>query len=393
MDRDPPLNIVHYCPGIRLEAGGVVRAVLDWCALLAQRGNRITLATHNSPDIPPDWNGAAGKPAVVRLPAPANPNQFVGAAAVRSWENLLTGDVVAHLHTPWTLSNMQMARAARRRKVPYIVSIHGMLDDWSMRQRGLKKRTFLALGGRTFLRRADAIHYTAAAEREQAEKWIGNPRSVVLPPPVDLTPFQVLPGPGLARSKFSVEGDEPVILFLSRLHEKKGVHTLIDAAAALRQRGRPVNLLIAGTAAAADQAYADSLVARVDRLNLKSSVKFLGMVSGPEKVSLYQLANLLVLPTRQENFGLVLIEAMASGTPVLTTRGTDIWQELQAAGACICDNTAAALSESMEQLLSDRPALAELGRKGRAWALQQFDPEKLLVDYELLYARLRREPS
>jgi glycosyltransferase involved in cell wall biosynthesis len=385
------LRIIHYSPGIKLELGGVVRSVLDLCTAMAARGHDVTLVTFKSPDVPADWNGQSGKPKVVWIPESLGANFFVLPQAVRIWRDLLAGGGVAHLHTPWTASNIQMSRAARRVGVPYIVSIHGMLDDWSMSRRGFKKQMFLAMGGRRYLRAAARLHYTAGAEREQAEPRVPGSTGVVLPCLVDLAPFQSLPGSEPARAAFAaLGGDDPKLLFLSRLHEKKGVHLLIDAAAQLRQRGRRFKLLIAGTGSAE---YENQLREQTRRLQLEDAVIFLGLVKGVEKISLYQSADLFILPTQQENFGLVLIEALAAGTPVLTTKGTDIWQDIAAAGGTIAQYTPAAICSAIDKLLEDRASLAAQGQRGREWVMQNLNTEKLAGDYERLYAEVIREHS
>jgi glycosyltransferase involved in cell wall biosynthesis len=386
---DPRLRIIHYSPGMRLERGGVVRTILDSCTVLAARGHDVILVAFKSPDVPSDWNGQNGKPKVVWIPASFTSNFFVSAQAVRIWRDLLSGGGVAHLHAPWTASNIQMSRVARRLGVPYIVSIHGMLDDWSMSQRGLKKRIFLSVGGRRYLRAANRLHYTAAAEREQAERKVPGSTGVVLPCLVDLSSFQSLPGREPARAAFAaLGGEDPKLLFLGRLHEKKGVHLLIEAAALLRQKGRRFKLLLAGSGSAA---YENQLREQTRRLNLEDIVSFLGLVKGVEKISLYQSADVFVLPTQQENFGLVLIEALAAGTPVLTTRGTDIWQDIAAAGGTITEYTPTAICAALDKLLEDRASLAALGRRGRDWVMQNLNTEKLAGDYERLYAEVTAE--
>jgi len=387
----PPLRIIHYSPGMKLELGGVVRSVLDWCTVLAARGHDVALVAYDSPDVPADWNGKNGKPKVVCIPAAFASNFFVPKQAVRVWRDVLSGGGVAHLHCPWTASNLQMSRAARQLGVPYVVSIHGMLDDWSMTQRGLKKRIFLAMGGRRYMRLAARLHYTAAAEREQAQPRVPGSKGVVLPYLVDLAPFESLPGREPAHAAFAaLGGDDPKLLFLSRLHEKKGVHLLIEAASLLRKRGRKFKLLLAGTGSAA---YENQLREQTRRLNLEDIVSFLGLVKGVEKISLYQSADLFVLPTQQENFGLVLIEALAAGTPVLTTRGTDIWQDIVAAGGTITEYTPEAICASLDKLLEDRASLAAQGQRGRDWVMQNLNTEKLAGDYERLYAEVLQEQT
>jgi glycosyltransferase involved in cell wall biosynthesis len=373
------MRIIHYSPGMRLDLGGVVRAVLDECAVLSSRGHEVILVAYEAPDVPADWDGAHGKPRLVEIPRASRPNGFVSAQAVRIWSDLMTPGSVAHLHCPWTASNMQMSRAARKRGVPYVVSLHGLLNDWSMSRGWLKKRLFLAAGGKRYLRAARAIHCTAEAEQRQAARWLGDVPAVVLPYLVDLAPYARLQRP-------VTTGGEPSLLFLSRLHEQKGVDVLLDAAALLKNRGVRFTLSIAGTAL--DDGYRQMLQDRAAGHGLGESVRFLGLVTGPAKLSLLQSADLFVLPTRHENFGLALIEAMACGTPVLTTCGTNIWQEIEAAGGTIFDNNPAALCDAIVALLKDRAALAAVGERGRKWVLSRFDTAALAADYEAMYAQL-----
>src|SRR5204863_306780 len=139
-------------------------------------------------------------------------------------------------------------------------------------------------------------------------------------------------GPELARAKFGLKADEPTLLFLSRLHAKKGVGTLVRSVHVLRERGRLVRLVIAG---GGDAAYERELRGIVEELKLGDRVLFAGFVRGKEKVSLYQAADAFVLPSSQENFGYVVVEALAARTPVITTRGVALWPQLERERAAV----------------------------------------------------------
>ncbi len=291
-----------------------------------------------------------------------------------------------HIHGAWANPNHQLARLAERLKVPYVISPHGMLDDWSMAQGGSKKRLHLALIGRRTLNRARAIHCTASAELQQASKHFPKGRGVVIPLLFDTSQFASLQGPGEARGAFAaaLTTQLPTLLFLSRLHVKKGVETLIDAAAVLSRRGRPVNLVLAGPSDPPE--YIDALKVRAAAAGIASSTHFVGMVGGSAKWSLYQAADLFVLPTSQENFGYVLLESLACGTPVITTKGVDIWPELQeSGGAIITDREPDAIADSVTRLLADPDRPTEMGRVGRAWALTHLDSESTVTAMEKMY--------
>src|SRR5690606_33079007 len=126
---------------------------------------------------------------------------------------------------------------------------------------------------------------------------------------------------------------------------------------------------------------------RTQQAGLGDRLHFLGQVSGPLKVSLYNACDLLCLPTSQENFGFVYYEALAAGTPILTTTGTDTWSELRASGAAEILHLAE-LSERLRDAwagrLADPERLRERGRRGRAWVFERLAPEQVVRRFEAL---------
>ena len=384
------MKIVQYMSRMKLEDGGVVRAVLDLCGALAARGHDVTLLAGDSSDVTSAWrSGSDGLPRVHTLQGRSGPLPRLTQPATLDAQRIIQQADVLHLHVPWDPICIQLGRIARQAGVPYLVGIHGMLDDWSMKQKSLKKRLYLAIKGRRFLEQAAAVHCTAQAEREQSEKWYPKGRPVVLPLIFDLEEYIDLPGPQLARQAFASvipSTDEPVLLFLSRLHPKKRVDLLIEAAGELRRRGVSFKLLIAGTG---DEPYEAQLRQLVKERALTEQIAFVGFVTGKEKVSLYQAAHLFVLPTHQENWGFVLLESLACGTPVITTKGVDIWPELESTGgAVIADASPDAIADAIVALLSDDPRRQSMGVKGRDWVLRNLTVERVLDRYEQLYREI-----
>ncbi|MCX5661677.1 MAG: glycosyltransferase [Planctomycetota bacterium] len=377
------LKVLHYLQAVRLEHGGVVRAVLDLGATLAGRGHEVTLVTVDGRDAPPEWS----------KPTPAGEQRRVPTLVAISRSESLRDQIkpfveqasLVHLHGPWQRQNLVVAGLARKLGKPYVLTPHGMLDDWSMSQKPIKKRVYHALFAKGLLERAAFIHCTAQAELDQAKRWFGRGRGVVLPYVVNFSAFATLPGPEPARRLFPVIADDRLkLLFLSRLHIKKGVEALIDAAALLKKQGPDFTLVIAGPG---DPGYINQLKQRIERLGLAGQTHLVGLVSGVDKTSLYQACDLFVLPTSQENFGLVLVESMACGTPVLTTRGTDIWREIEAGGGIVRDANPATIADAVRELAADRPALAQRGKGAREWVMRYLDVDALLDQYEAFYAR------
>jgi glycosyltransferase involved in cell wall biosynthesis len=384
------MKIMHYFDRVRLEEGGTIRAAIDMSTAMARLGHRVTMLTYDDADAPPEWKTADpdASPRVVRVDPPARPGRFFSSPQVRALEGIVAGADVVHLHGMWVPSNPQVAAACRRARgsggVPYIVSIHGMLDDWAMRQRRVKKRLFLALQGNAMLRHAATLHATARGERDQSARWAPRARWCVIPCIVDLGPFRALPGPGEAREKFGLVEDGPAsVLFLSRLHYKKCPDILLRASALLRARGVAHRLLLAG---AGEPEYVESLKRLAVELGVADTSAFLGMVSGSLKLSLYQGADVFALPTSQENFGLVFAESLACRTPVVATRGTDIWRELEAGGgAVIADRTPGAFADALAGLLADRARRLEMGEAGRRWVFGALDEGCVGAEFEKMY--------
>lgn len=383
------MRVVQWLRRVRLEHGGVVRAVLDLCAHLARAGHEVELLCCDDADVPRTWRDGAGlAPTVVRLDSPALPGRAFSPRQLRTIRTHVEGADVVHLHGVWHLSNVQIAGLCREAGRPYVVGIHGMLDDWSMAQRAARKRLFLAIFGRRMLEGAARVLCTAPAELEQSRAWYPRGRGIVIPPVFDLGPFTQLPGPDLACEGFpALRGKGPHVLFLSRLHPKKGADRLIRAMAVLRDRGVPASLLIAGSG---DGAYERQLRDLVRTLSLGDAVSFLGMVVGMEKVSLYQAADVLVLPASQENFGFVIFESMAAGTPVVTTRSVDTWPDVAASGGgAIVGPSEEEIADGVMSLLADEGRRRATGAAGRGWVLRELDPHRVVERMVGIYREAR----
>jgi glycosyltransferase involved in cell wall biosynthesis len=385
------LKIAHYLASMDMRDGGVVRAVLDLSEALVAAGHAAAVVTLKDNDIPASWaRGApwagASAPTGVLI-GPRKRGGLIGRAAVEEATKILADADVVHIHAMWLPSNEQVASACRAVGTPYVWSPHGMLDDWCMAQSPLRKRAYHTLFARRALEGAAAVHCTAEAELDQAGKWFGNARSrgVVVPLPFDLTDYRDLPGPEAARARFGLRAGEPTLLFLSRLHVKKGVGALIQAAQALRERGRPVRLVIAG---GGDAEYERTLREMVERMGLRESVVFAGFVRGREKVSLYQAADAFVLPSSQENFGYVVVEAMAAQTPVITTRGVALWPQLERERAAVLvEPEPEALVAAILGVLDDPAGAREMARRGRAWCEREMDPSRIIAGFVSMYER------
>jgi len=378
------MKIVQYMLGFRNADGGVVRAVIDLCAALAQRSHEVIVFTTDASDAPPSWDGRDGRPRLFRLPFSRWLPACLGLAGMQEVRHLYTGADVIHLHVPWDPICAQLGKMARRVNLPYVLSAHGMLDDWTMARKSLKKRMYLALAGRRLLEQAAAVQCSAQTEMEQSSKWYPRGRGVVAPLLIDLRPYRQLPGPELARRKFpQLTGGDPIALYVGRLHPIKRIELLLDAAAMLLQRRTSCKVIIAGLG---DLEYEKHLRNHAAKNGLTDRITFAGQVMGDEKLSLYQAADVLVHPSAHESFGLVLVEALACGTPVVTTKAVNIWRELEAGGgAMIVDQSAEAIADATDVIVRDQERRHQMGALGRQWVFNHLEPERVVGLYESMY--------
>jgi len=258
----------------------------------------------------------------------------------------------------WTYPSLANLRHARRTGTPYLVTPRGMLDPWARRNSAWKKKIAGTLFEQAHLKGACALRATAEMEAQYfRDMGLTNPIAVV---PNGLTLPDLAP-----RS----DRDLRSILFLSRIHPKKGVDFLLQAWATLQAEFPDWEIVIAGID---ENGHEADLKALTRNLGL-SRVRFVGEAHGDAKQKLYRDADLFVLPTHAENFGLVVAEALAQETPVITTRNAP-WQglESEACGWWI-DLDQGLLTDTLRQALS-RPAqdLAAMGRRGRAWVQRDF---------------------
>jgi len=393
-----PLRICQYFGALRPDQGpnllpnqgGVARAVIDLSEALRRAGHEVSVLRSGPRPAITIRSESAGRALMLETSLAAG--GLLSRRGLQAAQLALEGADALHLHEVWDPACLQLARLARQTDVPYVMSSHGSLDDYSMGRGTLKKRTYLALAGRRMLQRAAAVHCTAAAERRQSMKWYPKGRPVVVPLLMDLAAFVELPGDGPAIAGLpALDHDLPRLLVLGRIHEKKGIERLIDAAADLAQDGMVCSTVVAGPG---DPEYVASLRRRVASRGIENHVAFPGPVSGTAKVSLFQWADLFVLPTHEENWGIVLFEALAAGTPVVTTRGVDVWQELEQTGAATLIGAGPGeLTTTMRRLLLDRGELRQVGAAARTKVLQQHSREQAVGRYIDLYRDLARDTT
>lgn len=292
---------------------------------------------------------------------------------------------VIHIHALFSFATMPAAVFAARVHVPYIVRPLGTLNRVGMEQyHPVLKRVSFPLIERPLLERAAFLHYTSGLERAQAQAIGVTRRSVVIP--IGVAPETTAGGArGDWLRQFAPHWvGRTIFLFLARLDPIKGLDVLLPAFAQLCAQNPNVALIVAG---AGQPEYESELRAACAQLRVQNNVLFTGYVEGEIKRSLLRDADVFVLPSRSENQGVALVEAMAAGLPVIVTPGVGIAQEIVANGAGILSSgDSKSLTDAMHSLSAEPTRRAELGAHGRKLVAQKFSldvmTQKLLAVYE-----------
>jgi len=263
---------------------------------------------------------------------------------------------VLHMHGLWLMPNLYPARAAQHHGVPLIVSPRGMLGADALAFSSRRKKLVWALGQRRALETATCFHATADSEAEDIRRAGLSAPVAVIPNGIDIPEGE----PDMAAR---------TVLHLGRLHPKKGIDRLVAAWASVADRHPDWRLRIVGPS---EIGCREALERQVRDLSAPR-VDFQGPLFGADKLAVYRQAGLFVLPTLNENFGMVVAEALAAGIPVICTKGAP-WRGLKTehCGWWIDhgpDAIAAALDAALALPEVERAAM---GARGRAWMARDF---------------------
>jgi glycosyltransferase involved in cell wall biosynthesis len=272
----------------------------------------------------------------------------------------------------WSTANLVAARAARKSGLPYVLPLHGQLNDWALKHHGWKKRIFLMLGGNRMLKQATAIHCTDSTDVHSLEKFGLESRAFLVPHGLNLSKFRNLPENGRLHNKFGIPAQASLILFMGRLKKIKRPDIAIYALHAACAASQDVHLVIAGPD---EDHLAPGLVKLSRELGCADRVHLSGLLSAEEVLTALADANLLIMPTEeQENFGMSALEALAAGVPVLTSPGVPVGQAAESAGAGrVSHCTPEAFAQATLELLADPDRLKTMGQRGRELVRQRFD--------------------
>ncbi len=363
------MKILHVLSTLDPRAGGPSEGVRQSSMNMTAMGHQVKILTVDDPAAP--W--LDGFPLTVHALGPAM-GSYGFTPKLVPWlkEHAPCFDAVI-INGLWQYHSFGAWTALRHLKVPYYVFPHGMLDPWFKRTyplKHLKKCLYWPWAEYRVLRDARRVLFTAQEERMLARQsfklYRANEEVVAFgtnTPPANAAALREA-----FYAAYPALRNKRLILFLGRIHEKKGCDILLKAFAQVRDLDASVHVVMAGPDSGG---WTTELKALADELNIASRVSWTGMLQGDHKWGAFYASDAFVLPSHQENFGIAVAEALGCGLPALISHKVNIWREVEADGAgFVASDTVEGTRENLTRWLRLAPASAVVMR---AQALRSFE--------------------
>jgi glycosyltransferase involved in cell wall biosynthesis len=373
---NPNINIAVIISSLRKSAGGPTRTAINLHTSLLSKGVTprflVPRAHANSLDLHVR-NTNYIRYSFVKSYTLRKLRLSYEPAFTKTLKHICTCDAIhlIHNHGLWLPSNHSAARVAGDLGLPLVINVHGMLTKWAMKHKAWKK--YLAW---ILYQKHDLL--SARVLLVNSEREIADLRDLGLNNPIGILPWGVdLP----ELPKESCPRSQKKVLFLGRIYPVKGLSNLVVAWSRLKPKGW--RLIIAGPDEGSHRSHLEQIVREK---GLTDSVSFIGPVKEEDKWELYRSSDLLVLPSFTENFGLVVVEALASGIPVITTKGTP-WSDLVTYGCgWWIDIGTEPLVQALNEALSlGSSQLREMGLRARNLAGERYNWSSIAGQMRSIY--------
>ena len=381
------MKVLTFITSISLKGGGPSRSVPMLVKGLAEVGVDITLMTYWSDDM--NTHALDGTSAKLKVLRPDFSRSQMEEYIISE-----KFDVI-QLQSMWDLRYHIVAKTARKHRIPYIITPRGMLEPWCLSQKKWKKKLAMALYQMKDIKRSACVFTTAEMEALHVRDLGVDVPMVVIPNGIETDGYPC---------RISKDKVKKQILFLSRIHIKKGIELLIDAFDRIIKKNADMDDWTVAIVGNGEEGYIRELKRKVEDLNLRDKVKILAPVFGDAKVKLYQESSIFCLPSYSENFGMVIAEAMSCGVPCITTNGTpwqllngevstmganlDILGKNRKTGWCIDLNVDNLEKVLLEAMTMKTEALYEMGQKGNLLVQENFNYKSVARKVMQLYSWL-----
>lgn len=377
------MKILHIIPSYvpAYSFGGPIKAVHELCKGLVRRGLDVSVFTTNitlegNPNIPlnipQDMDGVK----VTYYPATFPRSYCYSRQLADAIKERIAEFDILHIHSVYRYTTFMAARLCDHYKKPYILNPFGALDPSMIKLKSsFKKLLYIKLIERRTINNAKAVHVASRYEKENFEQLNFKTPAIVIPRGIDLSEYSDRVKYQDLRRKYPELSGKKIILFLGRIHPKKGLDLLAAAFKKIVNKRDDAFLIIAGSG---DGRYVSKIKDLFRKNGLSGRVLFTGMLLDADKLSAFYGSDLFVLPSYGENFGIAVLEAMACGLPVIITNRVGLFHDVKEYRAGIitnCDQKE--IAEAMLELLDSENTGKAMGENGRRLAKDKFTNDEV----------------
>jgi glycosyltransferase involved in cell wall biosynthesis len=376
------MKILHVIPYFTPKRGGDVNVCYNLSKQLVKRGHEVTIITTDF-EFDEDYAKSIEKKGVKVIPfhCIVNISLFLISPSMKKWvkENIRRFDI-AHMHDFRSYQNNVVHHYAKKYNIPYILQAHGDVPYANIKDR--RKKIFDILFGYGILKDASKLIALTETEVEEYKKMGTNDEKIeIVQNGIDLLEYSNLPARGEFRRKYPIRDDEKIILYLGRIHKIKGIDLLVSAFADLVKELDNVRLVIVGP----DDGFSSTLKRQIEDLNLGDKILFTGPLYERAKLKAYVDADVYVLPSVYEIFGITVLEACACGTPVIVTDRCGIADIVDDNVGYVVEYDKDQLQDAIFKVLSDEGLRERFGEEGRRLVMEKFGWDKIVRKVEEMY--------
>jgi len=360
--------------------GGSAESSFQLSRELAKRGHQVTVYTSDY-KLRRDYIDAIPEVTVHPFKTWSSvANLYITPAIVKKAKEEVRHFDVIHMHNYRTFQNIVIHHYAKKFGIPYVLQARGSIATFFYKR--WLKMIFDMTWGRRILKDASKVFALTPIEAGQYKSMdVSEHKIEIIPNGLALSEFDDLPDRGEFRKKHGLDANQKIILYLGRIHKIKGLDILGEAFANLSSSLNDVELIIAGP----DDGYLTYLKKLVTDLSMAGKVLFTGPLHGREKLSAYVDADIYVLPSFYEIFGITVLEACACGTPVVVTDRCGIADVIDGEAGLVVPYDKEQLQRALLKILSDEELGQRLGEKGKSMVRERFNWEKIAEQMEGVY--------